>query len=118
MAYTWTNGEVITAEKLNQTGGSGGGGIFKVTVSGEFPSSFTTDKSSDEILEAWQSGLLPVVELSTIPGTVLMPIQINTESCDFDVIIPGINNNTGLILISINGENVGVDTYSIAATPA
>lgn len=28
MAYTWTNGELITAAKLNQTGGGGGDIVF------------------------------------------------------------------------------------------
>lgn len=35
MAYTWTNGEVITAEKLNQTGGGGGSQIIDLLYDDE-----------------------------------------------------------------------------------
>ena len=35
MAYTWTNGELITAEKLNQTGGGGSDPLVVNVIQGE-----------------------------------------------------------------------------------
>ena len=43
MAYNWTSGEIITAEKLNQTGGSGENSDWFETV--EF--TFTTTQSGE-----------------------------------------------------------------------
>ena len=106
MAYTWTNGEVITAEKLNQTGGSGGGGIFKVTVTATNPDNteFTADKFAGEIYEAWQSGLLPVVEI--FGDLLAMPRQIDTTICTFIAISPNSDHTMGLSVIDIDEEYV------------
>lgn len=49
MAYTWTNGEVITAEKLNQTGSSGG--LQKVkTVVGSNKNNVTINADTQKTL--------------------------------------------------------------------
>lgn len=70
MAYTWTNGEVITAEKLNQTGD---GAYFLVTISQDLEDNFTMDKTLDEIYTAYSNGLLPIAMYvyNTIPQGML-----------------------------------------------
>ena len=57
MSYTWTNGETITANKLNNTGGDG---IFVVTQT-QSGDNYVLDKTYNEVLAAWNSGMLPVV---------------------------------------------------------
>ena len=54
MAYTWTNGELITAAKLNQTGGGGSGRI--VSENDEL------DKTWNEISAMVTAGVLPFVD--------------------------------------------------------
>ena len=53
MSYTWQDGEIITAEKLNQTSGSSGPLIVHVTGDRE---NMTADKTSTEIMQAVLSG--------------------------------------------------------------
>ena len=43
------------------SGGGGGGGIFKVTISdGTEPDTYVLDKTYNEIVGAWEAGMLPV----------------------------------------------------------
>ena len=59
MAYTWTDGELITAEKLNETGG----GVLIVNVNtGE--SAGTLDKTWKEIHDAYTNGTTVVVHMA------------------------------------------------------
>ena len=63
MAYTWTNGELITAAKLNQTGG--GGGIFYV---GENDS--ILDKTWAEIYAAMDNNIV-IIKSSAVDNISL-----------------------------------------------
>lgn len=88
MAYTWTNGEVITAEKLNQTGSSGGGGIFKVTLTGNSPSEMIADKTNAEIYAAYNAGLIPVIcsnDVNLLGYLSDIPLQDQAEFIWLDV---------------------------------
>ena len=58
MAYTWTNGELITAAKLNQTGGGGVSGLVTDT-------SDTLDKTWNDINAIVSSGVLPFLVKQT-----------------------------------------------------
>ena len=52
MGYTWTDGELITATKLNNTGGGGTSGLVTDT-------SDELDKSYNEIMAMVTAGTLP-----------------------------------------------------------
>ena len=79
MSYTWTNGEVITAEKLNQTGGSPW--IIEMTF---VPDGYNTHCEStakwDDVVAAVTSGTTVMVKLPNteesigygVYGTVFM----------------------------------------------
>ena len=62
MAYTWTDGELITAEKLNNTGGGDVGGAFIVNLTiTEYSADdyvITADKSFSEVQAAIENGML------------------------------------------------------------
>ena len=58
MAYTWTTGEVITADKLNATGG-GGEFLITFTVSYDEDEGYNetvADKTVEEVIQAYTSG--------------------------------------------------------------
>ena len=65
MSYTWQNGELITAEKLNQTGG----GVFLVSVdttaSDYDPNDIHADKSFDEIAAAMARGENVIIRMKS-----------------------------------------------------
>lgn len=66
MSYTWTNGEVITAEKLNATGGSGGG--YDLVIGALYNTStheLTLDKTYSEIKTAIQNDNSIIVKFAT-----------------------------------------------------
>ncbi len=55
MSYNWQNGELITAEKLNQTGG----GSLRINISMEVDgdtTTYTMDKTWQQIHDAFVSG--------------------------------------------------------------
>lgn len=54
MGYTWTDGELITATKLNNTGGGGTSGLVTDT-------SDELDKSYNEIMAMLNGGALPFI---------------------------------------------------------
>lgn len=54
MGYTWTDGELITATKLNNTGGGGTSGLVTDT-------SGTLDKSYNELMAILNNGTLPYI---------------------------------------------------------
>lgn len=60
MAYTWTDGELITAEKLNQTGGSSGLVVNVATETQGSATIYTMDKTAREIVACFESGVLPM----------------------------------------------------------
>ena len=60
MAYTWTDGELITAEKLNNTGN----GSLVVNVTAEIQDDvtiYTMDKTAREIITCFESGMMPIL---------------------------------------------------------
>lgn len=77
MSYTWTDGEVITAEKLNNTGG---GGIFDCVFSlGE---NVSCDKTAEEITQAYLSGqyINAVLDFSAAPPKRALGVDCDTDS--------------------------------------
>ena len=54
MGYTWTDGELITATKLNNTGGGGTSGLCTVTEG-------TLDKSYNDLLGMLNDGVVPYI---------------------------------------------------------
>ena len=69
MSYTWTNGEVITAEKLNQTGGG-----LRVNVIGSEPN-FSLDKTYKEIMAAVEAGAVVYIYFTEDTNNVIEPIE-------------------------------------------
>ena len=67
MSYTWTNGELITAAKLNQTGG-GGDIFFDITEEDG-----TLDKTWTEILTAVSAGKIARI----------LTVYENGATCDY-----------------------------------
>ena len=55
MGYTWTDGELITATKLNNTGGGGTSGLVVDTED-------ELDKSYNEIMAMVNGGTLPFIK--------------------------------------------------------
>ncbi len=94
MAYTWTNGEVITAEKLNQTGG---GGFFPVTFNYDSSTeSVTSDKTNAEIYAAYESGMMPIGKLIT-DGETLFIVNLYLQSVPDEDYCQFISTNLGMI---------------------
>ena len=61
MAYTWKDGELITAEKLNNTGG-GSGLVVNVTTETQGDATiYTMDKTAREIITCFESGMMPIL---------------------------------------------------------
>jgi len=79
MAYTWTTGETITAEKLNNTGG----GVLIVNCNyDESASKSTLDKTWKEIHDAYINGakvLLFSADLNSGSETYSSLIQITND---------------------------------------
>lgn len=63
MSYTWENGEVITAEKLNQTGNAGAL-IVNLLPDENDPFSVHLDKTWKEIRDAYISGVAVKIRYS------------------------------------------------------
>lgn len=79
MGYTWTDGELITATKLNNTGGGGTSGLVTDT-------SDELDKSYNDIIAMVTAGTLPFMILN---GEVLyMSFIDNDETYEVDFVYP------------------------------
>ena len=79
MGYTWTYGELITATKLNNTGGGGTSGLVTDT-------SDELDKSYNDIIAMVTAGTLPFMILN---GEVLyMSFIDNDETYEVDFVYP------------------------------
>ena len=93
MSYTWTDGELITAEKLNQTGGGGAASLFvnvtDTTEGDDF--TFTLDKTFAEIKAVLDAG-----------GLVAFNMQGSTGIAAFsgDSVYCHISRITGTLLYS------------------
>lgn len=75
MGYTWTDGELITATKLNNTGGGGTSGLCTNTGG-------TLDKSYNDLLGMLNDGVIPYivgVEGDTTRVCVLMDVLIDDK---------------------------------------
>lgn len=73
MGYTWTDGELITATKLNNTGGGGTSGLCTVTAG-------TLDKSYNDLLGMLNDGVVPYivdVDGDTTRVCILMDVLID-----------------------------------------
>lgn len=87
MAYektTWTSGDVITAEKLNNMEdgieNASDGNAFVVTISQhEFGGTATADKTYAEIEEAFQQGRDVRGILNRVDGTVIYGMAMNRD---------------------------------------
>ena len=55
MSYTWENGELITAEKLNSTGGDDSS-VLRISVNNSY-----LNKTWNEINNALSNGIIPIV---------------------------------------------------------
>ena len=86
MGYTWTDGELITATKLNNTGGGGTSGLVTDT-------SDELDKSYNEIMAMVSAGTLPFIKYDN--GYVLHLSYIS-DSNNYQVIFSAYDaiNNT------------------------
>lgn len=94
MSYNWQNGELITAEKLNQTGGSGNSYAIHVTVgeeTGEGVYSCTVAESISDIRNAVEQGKFVFAIMSDGEGSTntlyldsTTPTSINLRSLSGD----------------------------------
>ena len=83
MGYTWTDGELITATKLNNTGGGGTSGLVVDTED-------ELDKSYNEIMAMVSAGTLPFIKFNS--GYVWTLINID-DSNDYVVDFGGTDIN-------------------------
>ena len=84
MGYTWTDGELITATKLNNTGGGGTSGLVTDT-------SDELDKTYNELMATLNAGALPfiVYEYDTDAYAVLRIQQMYIEDGTYTVTFSG-----------------------------
>ena len=116
MAYTWTNGEFITADKLNATGD----GFIVVHISEDEEHNFVVDKTYAEIAEAFETPGVAIVAVGFgILHPYVSPVTVNEEEAyafygiSFDEDDGGVDlKKTG---ISISESNV-VDFYYESVT--
>ena len=83
MSYTWTNGELITATKLNNTGG--GGGLAHYT-----DTSGTLDCTYNDLLADITAGRLPYVSFSGNNITFGVLITLDTAN-DYEAWFGGLS---------------------------
>lgn len=64
MAYTWTNGELITAAKLNQTGGGGYDAVIVLGVDEEEQQTITIESGSfSDFYSKFEDGDRPSIQV-------------------------------------------------------
>lgn len=79
MGYTWTDGELITATKLNNTGGGGGGfSQYTATVSG---GNLYLDCSYNDLVADIADGKIPYIVASSddVSFGILLSLQISGD---------------------------------------
>ena len=86
MGYTWTDGELITATKLNNTGG--GGGLAHYT-----DTSGTLDCTYNDLLADITAGQLPYISNSNANITFGVLVVLDTAN-DYEAWFGGLNGTT------------------------
>ena len=114
MSYTWENGEVITAEKLNNTGGSD---VLVVKFDdGNGMGTWTCSCTFDEILEAYNTGkvIIPYYQRMLCPQFVPMrggpDAPINSFRADAYILQP--KSPTEMMFINVFAECANNDSVS------
>lgn len=102
MSYTWTNGELITAEKLNNTGGCG---VLIIGVhEGETETEVVLESTWQEIYDAFTSGVVCLLDLSYEGKTNLYALtSVTSEPNGYNVFFDGNGSNLGYTANSANG---------------
>lgn len=107
MAYTWTDGELITAEKLNNTGG--GGGVLVVNVNADSSTgNLVLDKTWVEIQEAVVSHGAIVHRNLLGHGDSYSPVSVSMISME-------LSNKYDVLVL--DGRNLPFTTDSIDGYP-
>lgn len=96
MAYTWTTGEVITADKLNN---SGGNFVINFTstydeTSGEYAT--TADKTIDEVIAAYDAGQIPLAVIGGQFDLNGSTEEYDPEYCYLSKVYDGRSENDGI----------------------
>ena len=97
MGYTWTDGELITATKLNNTGGGGTSGLVTVT-------SGTMDKSYNELMAIVNAGTLPFY-IDEDEKTVYMFAKDETVGNDYAVDFFSGIENSGILYVASDADD-------------
>ena len=104
MSYTWTNGEVITADKLNNTGGSG---FLLVT-----DTNGTLDKTWKEISDSINANVPVYVRFSATQQGMLIDGIFNAG------VASGMDGDTmTYMVVLIDGMNSRYTTYTETGYP-
>ena len=132
MAYTpteWKNGDVITAEKLNKiedgiTDASSGSEVFIITFTNNssdvYNPTFVTDKTFDEVADAYNSGKIIRAKITGLPTRVqdlaLQSVDYNNGIVDSMFFIHAlVSSSSGLAVqqmtFSRNNSPVWESTY-------
>lgn len=104
MAYTWTNGELITADKLNNTGGGGGfDAVFVVSVEDETPVVTVASGTFADFSSKFSNEEHPTAQ-------VMMDSDEGYNLCFVSNILDGGDNNiliTAFSMTGVSGEFFG-----------
>lgn len=105
MSYTWTNGELITADKLNQTGGGGGGfdAVFVISVEDETPVVTVASGTFADFSSKFSNEEHPTAQ-------VMMDSDEGYNLCFVSNILDGGDNNiliTAFNMTGVSGEFFG-----------
>lgn len=110
MAYTWTNGELITADKLNQTGG-GGSDVLIMNVSctedviTEEVTTTSCDMSKADVIDAITGGKVVVANVN-----IDMQVSGSTIQNSYIPILLGATDDT-----TVNGCAVVASGATVSA---
>ena len=97
MGYTWTDGELITATKLNNTGGGGTSGLVTVT-------SGTMDKSYNELMAIVNAGTLPFY-IRESDNAVFVFSMDETSGNDYAVDFFSTGVNDGVMFVASDADD-------------
>ena len=98
MSYTWTNGELITADKLNNTGGGGTSGLVTDT-------SGTLDKSYNELMAMLNAGTMPFIVYETTNNfQIIHLVRLFDDSGTYTAEFYGGNSGDPFIHFYINAD--------------
>lgn len=101
MGYTWTDGELITATKLNNTGG-GGFSQYTATVNG---GTITLSCSYNDLISDISAGIMPYVVCNDRSITFAPLLRLDTEE-DYQAYFP-INSASpdGLVFFAVSADD-------------